>query len=45
MYRLDSLRSILRVPGHEDAPIRVLHLSFCEFFVNLCGNGEEEREG
>ncbi|EDU43562.1 vegetative incompatibility protein HET-E-1 [Pyrenophora tritici-repentis Pt-1C-BFP] len=32
--RLDSLHSVLSVPDSEDAPVRLLHLSFREFLVD-----------
>jgi hypothetical protein len=32
--RLDSLHSVLSVPHNENAPIRLLHLSFREFLIN-----------
>jgi hypothetical protein len=32
--RLDSLHSVLSVPNSEDAPVRLLHLSFREFLVD-----------
>ena len=32
--RLDSLHSVLSVPSSEDAPVRLLHLSFREFLVD-----------
>jgi hypothetical protein len=32
--QLDSLHSVLGVPDCEDAPVRLLHLSFREFLVN-----------
>ncbi|PZD28391.1 WD40 repeat protein [Pyrenophora tritici-repentis] len=32
--RLDSLHSVLSVPNGEDAPVRLLHLSFREFLVD-----------
>jgi hypothetical protein len=32
--RLDSLHSVLSVPNSEDVPVRLLHLSFCEFLIN-----------
>ncbi|KAJ5992489.1 hypothetical protein N7451_008213 [Penicillium sp. IBT 35674x] len=31
--RLDSFRSVLRIPGDRDQPIRILHLSFRDFLV------------
>lgn len=31
--RLDSLRSVLSVPGDRDQPVRILHLSFRDFLV------------
>jgi hypothetical protein len=33
-YRLDFLHSVLRVPDSEEAPVRLLHLSFREFLVD-----------
>jgi hypothetical protein len=33
--RLDSLHSVLSVPNSEDVPVRLLHLSFCEFLIDL----------
>ena len=32
--RLDSLHSVLNIPNSEDAPVRLLHLSFREFLVD-----------
>jgi hypothetical protein len=32
--RLDALHSVLSIPKREDAPIRLLHLSFREFLVD-----------
>ncbi|KAL5049138.1 hypothetical protein BDW71DRAFT_204890 [Aspergillus fruticulosus] len=31
--RLDSFRSVLSVPNHQDLPVRILHLSFRDFLV------------
>ena len=33
-WRLDSLHSVLSIPNRDDAPIRLLHLSFREFLVD-----------
>ncbi|KAI2483639.1 WD40 repeat protein [Pyrenophora tritici-repentis] len=38
--RLDSLHSVLSVPDSEDAPIRLLHLSFREFLVDSQKQGK-----
>ncbi|KAF2190141.1 vegetative incompatibility protein HET-E-1 [Zopfia rhizophila CBS 207.26] len=32
--RLDSLHSVLSIPDRDDAPVRLLHLSFREFLVD-----------
>lgn len=32
--RLDLLHSVLRIPADQDAPIRLLHLSFQDFLIN-----------
>lgn len=31
--RLDSFRSVLSIPGDQDQPVRILHLSFRDFLV------------
>jgi hypothetical protein len=31
--RLDSFRSVLSIPGSQDQPVRILHLSFRDFLV------------
>ncbi|KAI1663534.1 G-beta repeat [Pyrenophora tritici-repentis] len=33
-HRLKGLHSVLSIPSKEDAPVRLLHLSFREFLVN-----------
>jgi hypothetical protein len=47
--RLDSLHSVLSVPTNEDAPIRLLHLSFRDFLLDPQKRGKspfwiDERE-
>jgi hypothetical protein len=47
--RLDSLHSVLNIPSSQDAPIRLLHLSFREFLLDPCKRGKnifwiDERE-
>ncbi|KAF7514113.1 hypothetical protein GJ744_004438 [Endocarpon pusillum] len=38
--RLDSLHSVLSIPKNEDAPIRLLHLSFREFLIDTQKRGK-----
>ncbi|KAI1594577.1 WD40 repeat [Pyrenophora tritici-repentis] len=40
--RLDYLHSVLSVPDCEDAPVRLLHLSFREFLVNPQKEGKSQ---
>jgi hypothetical protein len=47
--RLDSLHSVLSIPTNEDAPVRLLHLSFRDFLVDPQTRGKspfwvDERE-
>lgn len=37
--KLNLLHSVLNIPVDEDMPIRLLHLSFCNFFLNLQKRG------
>jgi hypothetical protein len=38
--RLDSLHSVLSIPSNPDSPIRLLHLSFCEFLLDPYKRGK-----
>jgi hypothetical protein len=33
--RLNCLHSVLSIPSKTDVPVRMLHLSFCDFLVDL----------